>query len=117
MAAYGVPEAGIARVVQIARMPQIDPKTLRKRYRDDLDTSAIKATSKIAESLYRKAIGDGPQSVIAAIFWLKTRAAGGRSSVRRAATRSTSTRTPMSSRSPRFATLSSTEEARGALAA
>ncbi len=28
----------------------------------------------MAESLYRKAIGEGPQSVTAAIFWLKTRA-------------------------------------------
>ena len=27
-----------------------------------------------AESLYRKAIGEGRESVIAAIFWLKTRA-------------------------------------------
>jgi hypothetical protein len=28
----------------------------------------------VAESLYRKAATDGPQSVTAAIFWLKTRA-------------------------------------------
>ena len=36
------------------------------------DTS--KANTKVAESLYRKALGDGSQSVTAAIFWLKTRA-------------------------------------------
>jgi hypothetical protein len=28
----------------------------------------------VAESLYRKATSEGPQSVTAAIFWLKTRA-------------------------------------------
>lgn len=68
MAAYGVPEADIARVVGI------DPKTLRKHYRDELDLGGVKANSRIAESLYRKAMGDGPQSVTACIFWLKTRA-------------------------------------------
>ena len=68
MAAYGVPEPDIARVVAI------DPKTLRKHYRDELDTGHVKANSRIAESLYRKAMGDGPQSVTACIFWLKTRA-------------------------------------------
>ena len=68
MAAYGVPEKDIARVLVI------DAKTLRKHYRDELDTGHVKANSRIAESLYRKAMGDGPQSVTACIFWLKTRA-------------------------------------------
>ena len=67
MAGYGVPEDAIARVVKI------DPKTLRKHYREELDTGQIKATAKVAESLFRKATGEGPQSVTAAIFWLKTR--------------------------------------------
>ena len=34
----------------------------------------IKANARVAESLYRKAIGEGRESVTAAIFWLKTRA-------------------------------------------
>lgn len=68
MSAYGVPEADIARVLGI------DPKTLRKHYRDELDTGSIKANSRMAENLYKKAMGDGPQSVTATIFWLKTRA-------------------------------------------
>jgi hypothetical protein len=68
MAAYGVPETDVARVLGI------DPKTLRKHYREELDTGSIKANSRIAESLYRKATGEGPQSVTACIFWLKTRA-------------------------------------------
>ena len=67
MAAFGIPEHNIARVVGI------DPKTLRKHYRDELDMGQTKATAKVAESLFRKATTDGPQSVTAAIFWLKTR--------------------------------------------
>ena len=68
MAGYGVPEADIALVLGI------DPKTLRKHYRDELDTGHIVANAKVAESLFRKATGDHRQSVTAAIFWLKTRA-------------------------------------------
>lgn len=68
MAAFGVPEQNIARVVGI------DAKTLRKHYRDELDTGQTKASAKVAENLYRKATGDGREAVIAAIFWLKTRA-------------------------------------------
>ena len=68
MAAYGVREDDIAVVIGI------DPKTLRKHYRAELKTGHIVANSKVAESLYRKALGDGSQSVTAAIFWLKTRA-------------------------------------------
>lgn len=68
MSAYGIPEADIARVLGI------DAKTLRKHYRDELDLGAVKANSRMAENLYRKAMGDGPQAVTATIFWLKTRA-------------------------------------------
>jgi hypothetical protein len=67
LAAYGVPEENIARVMAI------DPKTLRRHYRDELDTGQIKATAKVAEFLFRKATTDGPQAVTAAIFWMKTR--------------------------------------------
>jgi hypothetical protein len=67
MTAYGVPELNIASVIGI------DPKTLRKHYRDELDNGQVKATAKVAESLFRKATSDGPQSVTAAIFWLKTK--------------------------------------------
>ena len=34
----------------------------------------MKANAKVAENLYRKATGEGREAVIAAIFWLKTRA-------------------------------------------
>ena len=68
MAAYGIPEADIATVIEI------DPKTLRRHYRKELDTGHIKANTKVAENLYRKATGEGREAVVAAIFWLKTRA-------------------------------------------
>ena len=63
-----MPEADIAGVLGI------DPKTLRRHYRDELKHGHVKANARVAESLYRKATGDGAQSVTAAIFWLKTRA-------------------------------------------
>src|SRR5436190_23836785 len=68
LAGYGVPEA------EIAAMVEIDPKTLRKHYRHELDHGHSKANAKVAENLYRKALGDGRESVTAAIFWLKARA-------------------------------------------
>ena len=68
MAGYGVPETDIAGVIGI------DPKTLRRHYRDELKHGHVKANARVAESLYRKATSDGAQSVTAAIFWLKTRA-------------------------------------------
>ena len=68
MAGYGVPEADIAGVVGVS------PKTLRKHYRGELDHGHVKANAKVAENLYRKATGEGREAVIAAIFWLKTRA-------------------------------------------
>ena len=68
LAGYGVPEAEIAGVVGVS------PKTLRRHYRGELDHGHVKANAKVAEKLYRKATGDGREAVIAAIFWLKTRA-------------------------------------------
>lgn len=76
MAAYGVPEVDIATVIDI------DPKTLRKHYRRELDTGHIKANTRVAENLYAKATGDGREAVIAAIFWLKARAHWKETSVR-----------------------------------
>jgi hypothetical protein len=68
MAGYGIREADIACVLDI------DPKTLRRHYRKELDKGHIKATTMVAENLYRKATGEGREAVTAAIFWLKTRA-------------------------------------------
>ena len=68
LAGYGIPE------IDIAGLIGIDPKTLRKHYRQELDHGHTKANAKVAENLFRKAIGEGRESVTAAIFWLKTRA-------------------------------------------
>ena len=68
MCGYGVPEVEISRVIGISDM------TLRKYYRNELDTGVTKANAKVAQSLFQKATGDGSQSVTAAIFWMKTRA-------------------------------------------
>lgn len=68
MAGYGVPET------EIAGMIGIDPKTLRKHYRDELDHGHTKANVRVAENLFRKATGEGREAVTAAIFWLKARA-------------------------------------------
>lgn len=68
MAAYGIPS------VDIARIAGIDSQELQDRYAEELATARSRANSRVAESLYRKALGDGPQSVSAAIFWLKSRA-------------------------------------------
>ena len=65
LAAYGIPEADISKVVGI------DPKTLRKHYRDELDLGETKANAQVAGFLF-KAASNG--NVTAQIFWLKTRA-------------------------------------------
>src|SRR5215216_6501214 len=68
LAGYGVPEVDIAGVIGI------DPKTLRRHYATELKFGHVKANAKVAENLFRKATGDGREAVIAAIFWMKTRA-------------------------------------------
>jgi len=65
MAAYGIPEPNIAAVVGV------DPKTLRKHYRDELDLGETKANAQVAGFLFNSARSG---NVTAQIFWLKTRA-------------------------------------------
>lgn len=68
LAGYRIPEPEIAGLVGI------DPKTLRKHYRSELDHGHTKANARVAENLFKKATGEGREAVIAAIFWLKARA-------------------------------------------
>ena len=68
MAGFGIAEAEISRALSL------DPKTLRKYYRSELDTGHIKANSAVAQNLYRIATGHSPQAVAAAKFWLACRA-------------------------------------------
>jgi hypothetical protein len=55
----------------IARVLAIDPKTLRRHFREELDTRMIKANARVAESLFRTALKGGREGTTAAIFWLK----------------------------------------------
>ena len=67
MAGYGVPHDLIARVLNMST------PTLVKYYKEELETAHVRANTAVAQALFKKAIGDGPQSVTAAIFWAKTR--------------------------------------------
>ena len=55
----------------IARVLGIDPKTLRKYYRDELDLAKCKANATIGGALFNKAKGG---DTAAMIFWMKTQA-------------------------------------------
>src|SRR5205823_14542421 len=75
MAAYGIPEADIARVLGVSK------PTLRKHCNTELDTGATRANSKVADFLFygicggtcKPAFKDERARVTAAIFWMKTR--------------------------------------------
>ncbi len=64
-AAYGISHEDIA--AQIG----IDPKTLRKHFRQELTSGVTEANAKIAQRLFKKAM-DG--DTIAMIWWTKARA-------------------------------------------
>src|SRR6202043_1831130 len=75
MAAYGIPEADIARVLGVSK------PTLRKHCGTELDAGATRANSKVADFLFygicggtsKPAFKDERARVTAAIFWMKTR--------------------------------------------
>ena len=73
LSGYGVPHEGIA--VHIG----IDPETLRKHFRDELDRGSVEATAKVAQTLFHLATVD--RNVASVIFWMKARA-GWRETVR-----------------------------------
>lgn len=65
LTAYGVPQEDIARQLQISA------DTLARHYRRELDTAAVEANARMAETLFQAGLkGD----VRAMMFWLKTRA-------------------------------------------
>lgn len=68
LAGFGLSTADIACVLAT------DEQDLKATYAHELESGAIKANARVAESLYRKATGEGREPVTAAIFWLKTRA-------------------------------------------
>ena len=73
LAGYGVPQDGIA--IHIG----VDPKTLRKHFRDELDRGSVEATAKVAQTLFHLATVE--KNVASVIFWMKARA-GWRETVR-----------------------------------
>ena len=73
LAGYGVPQEGIA--IHIG----VDPKTLRKHFRDELDRGSVEATAKVAQTLFHLATVE--KNVASVIFWMKARA-GWRETVR-----------------------------------
>lgn len=65
---------------EIARFLNIDPKTLRLYYRDELDSAHVKANAAVGRFLFQNASGQTLGSgathsdcVRAAMFWAKTR--------------------------------------------
>ena len=66
MAGLGLPQE------QIALLLEVDPKTLRKLFGDDLDRGMAEANVKVGQSLFNMATSGN--NVTAAIFWMKARA-------------------------------------------
>lgn len=66
MTGYGLSASDIACVLEI------EEDALLANYGHQLRAGPIKANARVAESLYRKALGEDRQAVTAAIFWLKT---------------------------------------------
>lgn len=66
MSGFGIPQDDIATFLEI------EPKTLRKHFRRELDRGMVEATAKVAQSLFQMATTGN--NVAAAIFWMKARA-------------------------------------------
>src|SRR4051794_4276650 len=66
LAGFGVPQDDIAAYIEI------DPKTMRKHFRLDLDRGSLEATATVAQSLFQMAT-EGKNGA-AVIFWMKARA-------------------------------------------
>jgi transcription initiation factor TFIIIB Brf1 subunit/transcription initiation factor TFIIB len=74
LTSFGVPQEEIAKFIGV------DSKTLRKHYREEMDTAETSANATVARFLYNvasgKALKDGASysdCVRAAMFWAKTR--------------------------------------------
>jgi hypothetical protein len=83
MSGYGLSADDIANALDL------EIEELKASYAKQLSGGQIKANARVAESLFRKAIGEGRESVTAAIFWLKTRARWKETSVHEHAARFT----------------------------
>ena len=68
MAAMGTPQADIARTI---RGKGVDVKTLKKHFKDELETAATLANAKIGGSMFNKAVAGDVQ---AQKYWLSCKA-------------------------------------------
>lgn len=59
---------------QIAKVMGISDESLRKHFREELDTGEAKLNAKVAQNLFNIATSKQSGCVPAAIFWMKTRA-------------------------------------------
>ena len=66
MISVGIPHEGVALVLRDG----ISDKTLRKHFRREIDTAAIKANAKVGGTMFQQAIGG---NMSAAIWWSKAR--------------------------------------------
>jgi hypothetical protein len=60
--------------MQIAKVIGISDRTLRRHYGREFNCAVTEANTNVSRSLYNKAIGNTPQAIPAAMFWLRTRA-------------------------------------------
>lgn len=65
MTGYGIPQ------LDIARLMQMDVKTLRKHFREELDTGMTRANMLMAEALWKNGVRHN--NVQAQIWWTKAR--------------------------------------------
>ncbi|MEI5998244.1 hypothetical protein H3V53_13830 [Paraburkholderia bengalensis] len=58
----------------IAALLGISEPTMRKYFRRELEIGYVQANAQVAQSLFRQATDKNKPNVVAAIFWMKTRA-------------------------------------------
>ncbi|MCY1226505.1 hypothetical protein D9M68_643120 [compost metagenome] len=75
LAGFGAPHEYIAsQVINPQTGKPLTAKTLRARFRSELDNAKDKTNALVAQALFKQATGTGKGAVTAAIFWLKTQA-------------------------------------------
>ncbi|MBU9382092.1 hypothetical protein [Burkholderia gladioli] len=70
LAAFGIPQEDMVMLVLDANGKPISAPTLRKHFRRELTEGLVKANTRIAQALFKKAASGNVASMI---FWLKTR--------------------------------------------
>jgi hypothetical protein len=75
LAGFGAPHEYIASQVTNPQTGKpLDPKSLRRHFRIELDTGKNRTNALVAQALFKQATGIGRGAVPAAIFWMKTQA-------------------------------------------